>query len=77
MLLEGTVLTSLPGLLVVTIEAVASGNHGRQPAAIFTTVMVLFLLNSVSNQSYFRRDVYDFLVHCYKMLRTKCTCTQH
>ena len=49
MLLEGTVLTYLPGLLVVTVEAVVGGNHGRQPAAIFTTVLVLFLLNSVLN----------------------------
>ena len=77
MLLVGTILTFLPGILVATIEAIVGGN--RQPTAIFTTVMVLFLLNSVLNpiiQSYFRRDVYDFLVHCYKVLRTKCTSAQ-
>ena len=74
MMLAGTILTFLPGLLVVTIEAVVGGN--RQSTTIFTIVLVLYLINSVLNpiiQSYFRRDVYDFLVHCYEVLKTKCT----
>ena len=72
MTLAGTILTFVPGLLVAFIEAVVGD---RQPAAIFTTVMVLFLLNSVLNpiiQSYFRRDVYDFLTT--KVLKTKSMC---
>ena len=79
MLLAGTILTVLPSVLVATIEVVIGDDRGIQPEAIFTTVIVLFLLNSVLNpiiQSYFRRDVYDYLVHCYKLLRTKCTCTR-
>ena len=73
MILAGTILTFLPGVLVATIEAVVGEN--RQPTAIFTTVLVLFLLNSVLNpviQSYFRRDVYDFLAT--KVLKTKSMC---
>ena len=75
MLLAGTILTVLPSVLVATIEAVVGGNRQLQPTAIFTTVLVLFLLNSVLNpviQSYFRRDVYDFLAT--KVLKTKSMC---
>ena len=70
MLLAGTILTFLPGILVGGVEA-AVGHH-KIPAAVFSTVFVLFLLNSVLNpiiQSYFRRDVYDFLAT--KVLKTK------
>ena len=73
MLLAGTILTFLPGILVATIEAVVDDN--RQPTTLFTTVLVLFLLNSILNpiiQSYFRRDVYDFLAT--KVLKTKSMC---
>ena len=72
MILAATILTFLPGILVAFIEVVVGG---RQSAAIFTTVMFLFLLNSVLNpiiQSYFRRDVYDFLTT--KVLKTKSMC---
>ena len=67
MLLTGTLLTFLPGILVAMIEAVV-GN--RLPTPVFTAVVVVFLLNNAINpiiQSYFRRDIYEFFVHCYKM----------
>ena len=75
MILAGTMLTFVPGLLVATIEAVVGGNSDRQPTTIFTTTFVVFLLNSVLNptiQSYFWRDVYDFLTT--KVLKTKSMC---
>ena len=74
MILAGTILTFLPGLFVATIEAVVGGN--RQPDNNLSLLwLVLFLLNSVLNptiQSYFRRDVYDFLAT--KVLKTKSMC---
>ena len=73
MMLAGTILTYLPGILVATFEAVVGGN--RQPTTIYTATFALFLLNSVLNptiQSYFRRDVYDFLAT--KVLKTKSMC---
>ena len=72
MILAGAILTFVPGILVATIEAVVDG---AQPKTIFTTASVLFLLNSVLNptiQSYFRRDVYDFLTT--EVLKTKSMC---
>ena len=58
MMLARIILIFLPGLLVVTIEAVVGGN--RQSTTVFTIVLVLYLLNSVLNptiQSYFRREM--------------------
>ena len=73
-LLTVTILTTVPA----TITAIVQGILGYElPISIYTVIFVLFLLNCVINpivQSYFRRDVYEFIVYSYKTMLKQHTC---
>ena len=72
MLMLGTILTYLPGILVAMVASVI-GNE--LPTAAFTSAVVLFFFNFILNpviQSYFRRDVYEYVVHLFKALKSIC-----
>ena len=72
MLLLGMMLTYLPGILVAMVAAVI-GN--KVPTVVFTSAMVLFFFNFILNpviQSYFRRDVYEYVMHLFKDFKSIC-----
>ena len=73
-LLTVVIVTIVPGVIVAVIQGLTSD---RLPLSVFTFVLVMFLLNCVINpivQSYFRKEVYEFIVHCCRILkRANCS----
>ena len=63
-LLTVVILTIVPGVIVAVIQGFTSD---ELQLSVFTIAFVMFLLNCVINpivQSYFRKEVYEFIVHC-------------
>ena len=74
MLLMVTVLTFVPAILASLIGIIIGSNN--LPGPVFAIVVISFLVNSIANpvvQSYFRKDVNEFIVHYYnKAMKMFC-----
>ena len=74
-LLTVVIVTIVPGVIVAVIQGFMSD---ALPLSVFAVVFVLFLLNCVINpivQSYFRKEVYEFIVHCCRILKVHASCS--